>query len=100
MTKRPKHDLDRLAIETEQLLDDLDPAAVPWEDTSDLRAIGEAKQAAAETERRLALAVSAARLNGRSWARIGMVLGTTKQAAQQRFGHLDASATRSAGESR
>ena len=93
MTKRTSSDLDRLAAETEQLLDDLDPASVAWEDTSDLRAIGEAKRAAAETERRLALAVSAARLNGRSWARIGGVLGTTKQAAQQRFGHLDVRAT-------
>ncbi len=40
----------------------------------------------ADAERRLREAVQSARRGGRSWSRIAMVLGVSKQAAQQRFG--------------
>lgn len=42
----------------------------------------------AEGERALAEAVVAAREAGIAWKRIGQVLGTSPQAAQQRYGQL------------
>jgi hypothetical protein len=44
--------------------------------------------ARARTERQIVEAVEAARANGLSWARIGALLGTSAQAAQQRYAHL------------
>jgi hypothetical protein len=44
--------------------------------------------ARARTERQIVEAVDAARNDGLSWARIGALLGTSAQAAQQRYGHL------------
>lgn len=42
----------------------------------------------AEGERALAAAVAAARESGITWTRIGQALGTSAQAAQQRYGPL------------
>lgn len=42
----------------------------------------------ARSERQLVDAVFAARAKGMSWQRIGAVLGTSAQAAQQRYGAL------------
>jgi hypothetical protein len=39
-----------------------------------------------EAETRIREAVAAAHANGRSWARIGMVLGVSRQAARERYG--------------
>jgi hypothetical protein len=44
--------------------------------------------ARARTERQIIEAVEAARADGLSWARIGALLGTSAQAAQQRYAHL------------
>jgi hypothetical protein len=44
--------------------------------------------ARARTERQIVEAVDAARSGGLSWARIGKLLGTSAQAAQQRYAHL------------
>lgn len=71
----------------EDWLDGLDPSTQPASDAADLRRIGAAAQRAEGAEQELADAVHAARAGGRSWAAIGMVLGVSKQAAQQRFGH-------------
>ena len=46
----------------------------------------------ARSERHLVEAVTAARAKGMSWQRIGAVLGTSAQAAQQRYGALVESA--------
>jgi tRNA A37 N6-isopentenylltransferase MiaA len=70
----------------EDWLDSLDPATDPASDAADLRRIGTALEDVETTERELAEAVAAARKAGRSWSVIGMVLGISKQAAQQRFG--------------
>ncbi|MDT7623183.1 MAG: hypothetical protein QOF99_4084, partial [Pseudonocardiales bacterium] len=43
----------------------------------------------AASEANLAATVAAARANGRSWARIGAILGVSKQAAMRRFGQTD-----------
>lgn len=83
---RTQQQLEQAAADAEAWLDSLDPASVTLEDTSDLRAVAIAMGAVADAERDLRDAVRAARRSGRSWGRIAMVLGVSKQAAQQRFG--------------
>jgi len=70
----------------EARLDALDLRQLPVDDPVDLRRIGRAKQAVHDAEAELRAAVAAARTSGRSWGHIGIVLGISKQAAQQRFG--------------
>jgi Flp pilus assembly protein TadD len=80
-------DLEARAAEAEAWLDSLDPEETPGEDISDLRAIAAAVNDVAAAERRIREAVEIARMNGRSWARIGIALGTTRQSAHERYGH-------------
>ncbi|MCS5497473.1 hypothetical protein NY547_09510 [Cnuibacter physcomitrellae] len=68
------------------LLDALDPDAAPVDDPRALRRIGLALRDIEAAEGELRSSVAAARDEGYSWAAIGMVLGTTRQAAQSRFG--------------
>ncbi len=70
----------------EQLLDVIDLDDYPVDDPADLRRIGLAAKDVERAKNELAEAVAAARANGRSWGFIGLVLGISKQAAQQRFG--------------
>lgn len=70
----------------EQLLDVIDLDDYPVDDPADLRRIGLAAKDVERAKTELAEAVAAARTNGRSWGFIGLVLGISKQAAQQRFG--------------
>jgi len=70
----------------EHLLDELDLDRYPADDPADLRRIGLAARELDRAKADLADAVIAARANGRSWGFIGLVLGISKQAAQQRFG--------------
>jgi hypothetical protein len=51
-----------------------------------LQAVATAQAVAREADEALALAVASARKAGRTWAEIGSTLGTTRQAAFQRFG--------------
>ncbi len=69
----------------EQMLDDLDPATASVDNTEDLRAVAVAADALATDEARLTKAVEIARAHGRSWTRIGIALGVSRQAARQRF---------------
>jgi hypothetical protein len=55
-------------------------------DTSPLAAMAAAQELSAATDAALQAAVDRARAAGHSWKRIGDVLGTTRQAAFQRFG--------------
>ncbi len=73
-------------VDIEARLDALDLSKLPVDDPVDLRRIGRAKQAVRDAEVELRAAVAAARASGRSWGHIGIVLGISKQAAQQRFG--------------
>ena len=82
---RTAEQLAAAAAETEQMLDNLDTENAQPEDISDLRAIAAALDSIARGEGDLAAAVAEARANGRSWARIGTALGTSKQAAHDRF---------------
>jgi len=61
-----------------------DPADVT--DAAALRSVRLAFQARAEAERRVADAVSVARAEGHSWAAIGAMVGTSGEAARQRYG--------------
>ncbi len=86
MTERTPAELRAILAETEKWLDDADPASLDWEDPVDLRRIGLAARSLNRADADLRDAVAAARTAGRSWADIGIVLGVSKQAAQQRFG--------------
>ncbi|MBB5787445.1 hypothetical protein [Jiangella mangrovi] len=80
------HDLDRRTAEAEAWLDTLDPGRTPADDTADLAAIAAAVTEVAAAEERVRAAVRVARANGRSWARIGLALGVSRQSAHERFG--------------
>lgn len=82
---RTPEQLARAAKEAEAWLDTLDPKTVPAQDTSDLRNVAEAVHNIARDEACLRDAVRVARANGRSWGRISMALGVSKQAARERF---------------
>jgi DNA-directed RNA polymerase specialized sigma24 family protein len=86
MTQPLRLHLDEIVTQTEELLDSVDPATLEWEDPVELRRIGAANENLRRVSTELRDAVSAARAHGRSWAEIGVVLGISKQAAQQRFG--------------
>lgn len=55
-------------------------------DASALRDVRDAVLARAAAERQITEAVAAARADGHSWASIGAMLGTSGEAARQRYG--------------
>ncbi len=63
-----------------------EPVAAKIRDAASLRNVRAAFQRRADTEHDLANAVSAARNDGQSWAAIGAMLGTSGEAARQRYG--------------
>jgi heme oxygenase len=69
----------------EEWLDSLDVNTIQMRDGKHLRAIGEALDAIEAAERQLEEAVAAAKAAGDSWGAIGMVLGTSRQAAHRKF---------------
>ncbi len=71
----------------ERVLDALDPSTITARDAVHFRQIIAAQEGVARADRELHDVVRAAREAGDSWLSIGMALGVTKQAAQQRFGH-------------
>ena len=66
-------------------LDSLDPAMIPARDAVHFRRIIAARKGLAAAEGELHKAVAEARAAGESWTVIGAALGTTRQAAYQRF---------------
>lgn len=80
----------------EEILDQADELANRFEthepdpgdvhDAAALRNVRRAFFARAETERQLAEAVTGARAEGHSWASIGAMVGTSGEAARQRYG--------------
>jgi hypothetical protein len=63
-----------------------EPSPDEMEDAAALRAVRLAFQERATAEGRLADAVSVARAQGHSWAAIGAMVGTSGEAARQRYG--------------
>lgn len=74
----------------ERWLDSLDPAASasPGTDASRLRRVGDAVRNVAKSQVELADAVAAARVHGHTRTQIAAMLGTSRQAAQERYGEL------------
>lgn len=83
---RTREELERAAGEAEAWLDSLDPETTSAENPTDLRRIGLALRALAAQQREVDEAVADARINGRSWGEIGLVLGISRQAARERYG--------------
>lgn len=63
-----------------------EPDDAEIKDAAALRAVRIAFQERATAERRLVDAVAAARADGNSWASIGAMVGTSGEAARQRYG--------------
>ncbi|MYB10911.1 MAG: hypothetical protein F4Y28_13160 [Acidimicrobiia bacterium] len=61
-----------------------------WLDSSSLKAVGRLAEQRDNLETELAHAVAAARQDDWSWAMIGIMLGVSRQAAQQKYGALAA----------
>lgn len=70
---------------TEAWLDDLDLTPENMRDGSHLARVGAALDALESAERDLADAVARAHAAGDTWAAIGAVLGTSRQAAHRKF---------------
>ena len=77
------------ADELARRFEDYEPGPGDGRDASALRDIAAAFARIADGERDLASAVSVARAEGHSWAAIGAMLGTSGEAARQRYGAAD-----------
>lgn len=66
--------------------EDHEPAPGDVRDAAALRAVADAFAERAASERALAAAVHTARAEGHSWSAIGAMLGTSGEAARQRYG--------------
>lgn len=80
-----EEDFARAAKALEDRLNKLDPDTVEVDDTSDLRSIAEAVDSARSAEAQIRERVEVARAHGRSWNRIALALGVSRQAARERF---------------
>ena len=67
-----------------------DPDACDAADATSLRAVRAASEERTAAEAHLAAAVSVARAQGHSWAAIGAMVGTSGEAARQRYGQVTA----------
>ncbi len=85
---RTREQLQQAAEAAERWLDSLDPAAIASPDAgaSRLCRIGNAVRAVARSQVELADAVAEARVYGHTWTQIAAMLGTSRQAAQERYG--------------
>lgn len=83
--KHTEAEIEDAARRFERLADNIDPANVMAEDLTDLRAIAEAADQVRRDEALVTERVAAARARGRSWNRIAVALGVSRQAARHRF---------------
>jgi hypothetical protein len=74
------------AEELARRFEDADPAPGDVRDAAALREVAAAFARRAQAERDIAAAVHAARDDGHSWPAIGAMLGTSGEAARQRYG--------------
>lgn len=84
---RTREQLQQAAEDAGRWLDSLDPAAIGAPDAGarHLRRIGAAVRSAATSQAELTDAVAAARRHGHTWTQIATMLGTSRQAAQERY---------------
>jgi len=78
-------EIEEAAARFQRIADQLDPAAAKVDDLSDLRAVAEAADQVRRSEATVTERVAAARAKGRSWNRIAIALGVSRQAARHRF---------------
>jgi hypothetical protein len=74
------------ADELARRFEDYEPAPGDMRDAGGLREVAAAFARLAASQRDLAAAVDAARAEGHSWSAIGAMLGTSGEAARQRYG--------------
>lgn len=67
--------------------EDYEPAESDERDPGSLKQLRDAVLARSDAERSIRGAVDTARADGLSWAAIGSMLGTSGEAARQRYGH-------------
>jgi hypothetical protein len=81
--------IDEITNQAEELaarFEDHDPDTDEVRDATALRELRQAFLARAEAEHRVTTAVEKARAEGHSWASIGAMIGTSGEAARQRYG--------------
>jgi hypothetical protein len=81
--------VDEIINQAEELaarFEDHEPDPDAIRDASALREVRDAFLARAEAEQRVIAAVEKARADGHSWASIGVMVGTSGEAARQRYG--------------
>ncbi|MFP3881462.1 MAG: hypothetical protein ACLFWH_03985 [Actinomycetota bacterium] len=83
---RTAEEIINQAEELATRFEDHEPDADDVRDASALRQLRHAFLARAEAEQRVTDAVRRARANGHSWASIGAMVGTSGEAARQRYG--------------
>jgi hypothetical protein len=83
--KHTDAEIAEAASRFEILADNLGPSTVVADDLSDLRAVAEAADQVRRDEAAVTERVAAARARGRSWNRIAVALGVSRQAARHRF---------------
>ena len=83
---RSLHEILHHADELAARFEGHDPDPTNLADAAALRAVRTAFVERADAEARLADAVSVARAQGHSWAAIGAMVGTSGEAARQRYG--------------
>ena len=83
--KHTDAEIEEAASRFEALADNLDPNSVTADDLSDLQAVAEAAEQVRRDEALVTERVAAARARGRSWNRIAVALGISRQAARHRF---------------
>ena len=83
--KHTDAEIEDAARRFERLADNLGPASVAPGDLSDLRAVAEAAEQVRRDEALVTERVAAVRARGRSWNRIAVALGVSRQAARHRF---------------
>ena len=84
---RPIQEILDHADDLAKRFEDYEPLAEDERDPASLKQLRDAVLARSDAERSIRDAVNTARVDGQSWAAIGSMLGTSGEAARQRYGH-------------
>lgn len=84
---RPIQEILDHADDLAKRFEDYEPRTDDERDPESLKRLRDAVLARSDAERSIREAVEAARADGLSWAAIGSMLGTSGEAARQRYGH-------------
>jgi len=86
MPTHANNQIETAAARFEQWAENVDPATIRWQEAPELLAVAQVADNVRADEVRLRDAVAAARNAGRSWNRIAVALGMSREAARRRFG--------------